>query len=69
MAVMHHAINEPETVKSWLIGWSEKMELSSVSNIEIENGFIPISEPDWNQSFILNFIESFAIFYPDITEK
>ena len=51
MAVMHHAIVNPNTVEQWLNDWSEKLNEPSWANISLAHGFSPISETLSNQEY------------------
>ncbi len=53
MAVMHHAIQSPEIVESWLHGWGEKLESNEMKSLKIVKGFVPISEPVHNHEYTL----------------
>ncbi|MDA0524213.1 hypothetical protein [Methanococcoides alaskense] len=53
MAVMHHAINSPSTVESWLYEWGEKLDDSEMKNFKMVQGFFPISEPVQNNEYPL----------------
>ena len=44
MAVLHHAINNPETIEKWLANWGEKLGNTSWQSFKIAKGFSAISE-------------------------
>ena len=48
MAVMHHAIQSPDVVKKWILGWAKKIDSSELASFEPDMGFFPISEPVHN---------------------
>ena len=51
MAVMHHAVNSPEIVGTWLAGWSDKLNQNELKDISITKGFMAISEPVHNHEY------------------
>jgi len=51
MAVMHHAIQSPEVVESWLHEWGEKLGNNEMKIFEAVKGFVPISEPVHNYEY------------------
>lgn len=51
MAVMHHAIQSPEIVESWLKDWSANTGSAELKNFKIEKDYIPISEPVHNHEY------------------
>ncbi len=53
MAVMHHAIQSPEVVESWLKDWGEMVGSDELKNVEIAKGYVPISEPVHNHEYPL----------------
>lgn len=53
MAVMHHAIQSPEIVESWLKDWGSKVSSDDLKNPEMLKGYVPISEPVHNHEYPL----------------
>jgi hypothetical protein len=53
MAVMHHGIQSPEVVESWLKDWGNKVGSDELKNAEMLNGYVPISEPVHNHEYPL----------------
>lgn len=53
MAVMHHAVNSPDIVGSWLNAWSTKLNQAELQDLSIAKGFIAISEPVHNHEYPL----------------
>lgn len=53
MAVMHHAIQSPEIVETWLKGWGTNTESAEFKSFEMAKGYIPISEPVHNHEYFL----------------
>jgi hypothetical protein len=53
MAVMHHAIQSPEVVESWLQDWGNKVGSDELKNAELLKGYVPISEPVHNHEYPL----------------
>jgi hypothetical protein len=53
MAVMHHAIQSPEIVESWLKEWDTKVGSDDMKDIMILKGYMPISEPIHNHEYPL----------------
>lgn len=53
MAVMHHAVNSPEVVETWLQGWADKLGSDELKNFEMLKGFLAISEPVHNHEYPL----------------
>ena len=53
MAVMHHAIQSPEVVESWLQDWGNKVGSDELRNAELLKGYVPISEPVHNHEYTL----------------
>jgi len=51
MAVMHHAIQSPDVVKKWILGWAKKIGSSELTSFEPDKGFFPISEPVHNHEY------------------
>ena len=45
MAVMHHGIQSPDVVESWLKDWGDKIGSDEMKNTEMLRGYVPISEP------------------------
>jgi len=53
MAVMHHGIQSPEIVESWLKDWGSKVGSDELKNAEMLKGYVPISEPVHNHEYPL----------------
>lgn len=53
MAVMHHGIESPEVVESWLRDWGNKVGSDELKNAEMLKGYVPISEPVHNHEYPL----------------
>lgn len=53
MAVMHHGIQSPEIVESWLKDWGNKVGSDELKNAEMLKGYVPISEPVHNHEYPL----------------
>lgn len=53
MAVMHHGIQSPEIVESWLKDWGNKIDSDELKNVEMLKGYVPISEPVHNHEYPL----------------
>lgn len=53
MAVMHHAIQSPDVVESWLKDWGNKTDNDELKQAEMLKGYVPISEPVHNQEYLL----------------
>lgn len=53
MAVMHHAIQTPGKIEKWLSDWGNLLEREELKSFEIENGYVPISEPVHNYEYPL----------------
>lgn len=53
MAVMHHAAQSSDKVQKWANNWGKALGAKSLSEIVLENGFVPISEPVHNQEYPL----------------
>jgi len=53
MAVMHHAIQSPEVVESWLQDWGNKVGSDELKNAGLLKGYVPISEPVHNHEYPL----------------
>ncbi|MBE0582881.1 MAG: DUF499 domain-containing protein, partial [Desulfofustis sp.] len=53
MAVMHHAIQSPDVVESWLQDWGNKAGSDELKNAELLKGYVPISEPVHNHEYPL----------------
>ena len=51
MAVMHHAVNSPDAVASWMKEWGHKLSLSKLQNASPVKGYVPISEAMHNQEY------------------
>lgn len=51
MAVMHHAIQSPEVVESWLADWGTITSSDELKSYEIEKRYFPISEPVHNHEY------------------
>lgn len=53
MAVMHHGIQSPDVVESWLKDWGNKVGSDELKNAEMLKGYVPISEPVHNHEYPL----------------
>lgn len=53
MAVMHHAIQSPMVVESWLKDWGSRLGSDELKNMEMLKGYVPISEPVHNHEYPL----------------
>ncbi len=53
MAVMHHGIQSPEIVESWLKDWGAKIGSDELKNLKMLKGYVPISEPVHNHEYPL----------------
>jgi len=53
MAVMHHGIQSPDVVESWLTDWANKVGSDELKNAEMLKGYVPISEPVHNHEYPL----------------
>ena len=53
MAVMHHGVNAPDIVESWLKDWSVKLKQNELQNLSVAKGFMAISEPLQNNEYPL----------------
>jgi hypothetical protein len=53
MAVMHHAIQSPDTVEGWLKDWGSRLGSGELQAFEMVKGFVPISEPVHNHEYPL----------------
>ena len=53
MAVMHHGIQSPVVVESWLKDWGSKLSSDELKNSEMLKGYFPISEPVHNHEYSL----------------
>jgi len=50
---MHHGIQSPEVVESWLKDWGNKVGSDELKNAEMLKGYVPISEPIHNHEYPL----------------
>lgn len=48
MAVMHHAVQSPDAVETWLKDWGVAMGSPELVNFKMAAGYVPISEPVHN---------------------
>lgn len=53
MAVMHHAIESPEIVETWLKEWGTNTGNDELKSFELVKGYYPISEPVHNHEYFL----------------
>ncbi len=53
MAVMHHGIQSPDVVESWLQDWGGKIGSDELKHAEMLKGYVPISEPVHNHEYPL----------------
>ncbi len=53
MAVMHHAIQSPAIVETWLRDWGANIGSAELNSFEMVKGYIPISEPVQNHEYFL----------------
>lgn len=53
MAVMHHGIQSPEFVESWLKDWGSKLGSDELKKSEMLKGYVAISEPVHNHEYPL----------------
>lgn len=53
MAVMHHGIQSPEVVESWLQDWGNKVGSDELKKAEMLKRYVPISEPVHNHEYPL----------------
>ena len=53
MAVMHHAVANPDVVQDWAKEWGDKIDSSLLSDLELEQGYTAISEPVHNNEYPL----------------
>ncbi len=53
MAVMHHAMQSPTVVESWLKDWGNRLGSDELQNMEMLKGYVPISEPVHNHEYPL----------------
>ena len=45
LAVLHHAIASPQQVENWANDWATRAGISTLQNLQLPRGFLPISEP------------------------
>jgi hypothetical protein len=45
MAVMHHAVENPDQVQRWAHEWGSRLASQSLRELTLEGGFAAISEP------------------------
>ena len=53
MAVMHHAVANPDVVQKWAKDWGSKLNNSLLGDIELEQAYTAISEPVHNNEYPL----------------
>ena len=53
MAVMHHAIQSPDVITSWLRDWGGRLGSDELKQMDMLKGFAPISEPVHNHEYPL----------------
>jgi len=53
MAVMHHAISSPDSMERWARDWGQHIGAPTLSSLNIERGYIAISEAVHNQEYPL----------------
>lgn len=53
MAIMHHAIQTPSIVESWMKDWGQNLNSDELKYIELLKGYFPISEPVHNYEYHL----------------
>ena len=53
MAIMHHAVQAPERVETWVHSWGAQLGSEELSSFELTKGFFPISEPVHNYEYPL----------------
>lgn len=51
MAVMHHATMSPDVVQSWARGWGSRLQNQSLANLELQTGYVAISEAVHNHEY------------------
>ncbi|MCL1890341.1 MAG: DUF499 domain-containing protein, partial [Desulfovibrionaceae bacterium] len=51
MAVMHHAVESPAAVESWMKEWGAKLAMPKLHNASLLKGYVPISEPMHNHEY------------------
>ncbi|MDB6022250.1 MAG: hypothetical protein JWQ04_2107 [Pedosphaera sp.] len=45
LALLHHAIASPQQVENWANDWASRAGISTLQNLQLPRGFLPISEP------------------------
>ena len=45
LALLHHAIASPEQVETWAADWASRADITTLRNLQLPRGFLPISEP------------------------
>jgi hypothetical protein len=45
LALLHHAIASPERVENWGNAWASRAGISTLRDLQLPRGFVPISEP------------------------
>ncbi|MCX6926381.1 MAG: hypothetical protein NT154_24715 [Verrucomicrobia bacterium] len=45
LALLHHAIASPQHVENWANDWAGRAGISTLQNLQLPRGFLPISEP------------------------
>jgi len=53
MAVMHHAVENPDQVQRWANEWGGRLASQPLKDLTLERGFAAISEPVQNQEYPL----------------
>ena len=53
MAIMHHAVQSPDVVETWIHSWGARLDSQEMSSFEMTKGFFPISEPVHNHEYPL----------------
>lgn len=51
MAVLHHAINSPDIVQGWMQEWGKKLGSKRLTDIQLEKGYLPITEAVHNNEY------------------
>ncbi len=53
MAVMHHAIQTPTVVETWMQDWGNQLGVEALKTMALAKGYLPISEPVHNHEYPL----------------
>lgn len=53
MAIMHHAVQSPGVVETWIHSWGTQLASQEMTSFEMTTGFYPISEPVHNHEYPL----------------